>query len=377
MPPNGMDGTVDCRPDWTTPIVFDKRRRLGVVSMLFLSMVSHRTLLKLSCLLFSIHLVRWVSQLSVDGMTLGNAAQVWSVWPPTMQAATPKVAVFANKVEALSFSNVLEIAFSRADFPIPPWPWTIINHWGEFLPQRNDWRCVVTVLCTICWQVFNNSCSVSFWTLSGHCMFTTLGLITVDDAWASLTESPIGSSSSGSSMTSSSLVQSALSHTWNWWSCWGMAVGATGLWGTLAVLSLRAPVSHPILIAVSVYSSLPTQMVYQKLEGRPLLIWNPQTRILLQVQCSWSWLHGLFQHWNSPFWCHLLSLNSLFLLLQCDEIVRVHSIHGKTWCSGWCCVCHSRRWRERSRVWNERIVVTFDVCDRPPRLEECKHTSVK
>ena len=58
------------------PIVFDRRSKFGVVSMLFSSMVSHMTLPMLSCLLFSIRLLGCVSQLSIDGGMSGKVAQL-------------------------------------------------------------------------------------------------------------------------------------------------------------------------------------------------------------------------------------------------------------------------------------------------------------
>ena len=126
-PPNGREDLIVSRPEQTITIVFNRRWRFRVVNMLFSSIVNQRTLPMLSCLLFPIHLLGCVSQLSIEGGCTGNVAQLCSVWPLTMLAATPDIAIFASSTEVFWFLNDFKITFSSADFPIPPWPWTSVK----------------------------------------------------------------------------------------------------------------------------------------------------------------------------------------------------------------------------------------------------------
>ena len=155
IPPNGIPGSMEAMPIHTVPVIWEIWASIGVVSMLILSMINHKTFPRFFLHLFLISLPGWLIHLSLWGILTGNAAQLWSVDPPMILAATPVVAVFASNSDVPLSANSWEISFKSTDFPVPPGPCTITRCCEGFQLDRCWYKCQATISHVTHWCAFN------------------------------------------------------------------------------------------------------------------------------------------------------------------------------------------------------------------------------
>ena len=140
MLPNGTEGGTEWCAAHILPVTSERWARSGVVNILISLMLNHSVWVMLWSLLAAIALEGCVSHLLEWGVLTGKAAQVCRVCPFTIPAATPYNVILANNVAVLLEAKVCAIAFSMADFSVPPWPWTIIRHCEGFRSAKCTWR---------------------------------------------------------------------------------------------------------------------------------------------------------------------------------------------------------------------------------------------